>query len=241
MKVRIAAIIPARYASTRFPGKPLAEINGKPMIEHVYQRVVGIEEIADVIIATDDKRIYQRVEDFGGTAVMTADDIKSGTDRIARVAYEIEADLIVNIQGDEPILKKEMVQEAISPFYENPDLLMSTLKKEIVDEEELNNHNIVKVVTDKKGYALYFSRYPIPYQRNKGAVYYKHIGLYVYNKQFLLKYSKLKQTPLEQSESLEQLRVLENGYKIKVVETRYNSIGVDVPEDINKIEKLLNK
>lgn len=238
--MKIAAIIPARYASTRFPGKPLALINGKPMIEHVYKRVNDLEEITELIIATDNKRIYDTVQGFGAKAVMTSPDINSGTDRIARVAAEISADIVVNVQGDEPLLKKEMLREAIKPFYEDSSVIMSTLKKKIIAEDEINNPNIVKVVTDKMGNALYFSRYPLPYLRNERAIYYKHIGLYVYNKQFLLKYNQLEQTPLEKSESLEQLRVLENGYDIKVVETRYDSIGVDLPEDIARVERILS-
>ena len=238
--MRIAAIIPAWYASTRFPGKPLADIKGRPMIEHVYNRVKDIDEIEKVIIATDDQRIYQQVEEFGGTVLMTSSNLKSGTDRIAEAAAKLEVDIVVNVQGDEPLLKQEMVREAIQPFYEDSTVLMSTLKKEIIDPSEINNPNVVKVVTDKKENALYFSRNPIPYPRNEGTIYYKHIGLYVYNKQFLIEYSQLQQTSLEKSESLEQLRVLENGYKIRVVETKYNSIGVDVPEDILKVEKMMD-
>ncbi|NLM97405.1 MAG: 3-deoxy-manno-octulosonate cytidylyltransferase [Halanaerobiaceae bacterium] len=237
--MEIAVIIPARYASSRFPGKPLALICGKPMIEHVYQRIAGMEEIGQIIVATDDERIYRTVIDFGGRAEMTPSDINSGTDRIALVARDLSADIIVNVQGDEPLLKQEMVREALEPFFNDPGVFMSTLKKRIADEEELGNPNVVKVVTDKKGDALYFSRYPVPFPRNEGAVYYKHIGLYVYKREFLLEYSRWEQTPLEKSESLEQLRVLENGYKIRVVETEYNSVGVDTPEDLKEVEKLL--
>ena len=237
--MEIAVIIPARYASSRFPGKPLALICGKPMIEHVYQRIAGMEEIGQIIVATDDERIYRTVIDFGGRAVMTPSDINSGTDRIALVARDLSADIIVNVQGDEPLLKQEMVREALEPFFNDPGVFKSTLKKRIADEEELGNPNVVKVVTDKKGDALYFSRYPVPFPRNEGAVYYKHIGLYVYKREFLLEYSRWEQTPLEKSESLEQLRVLENGYKIRVVETEYNSVGVDTPEDLKEVEKLL--
>ncbi|MFP4016407.1 MAG: 3-deoxy-manno-octulosonate cytidylyltransferase [Halanaerobiales bacterium] len=238
--MKIAAIIPARYESTRFPGKPLAAIKGKPMIEHVFNRVKDIEEIDEVIVATDDKRIMERVKAFGGTAVMTSKELSSGTDRIAEAAADMDVDIVVNVQGDEPLLNQEMVKEAIQPFYEDATIVMSTLKKEIIDKEDINNPNVVKVVTDKNDNAIYFSRNPIPYPRNEGAIYYKHIGLYVYNKQFLIEYSQLEQTPLEKSESLEQLRVLENAYKIRVVETKYNSIGVDVPEDIIKVEKIMN-
>ncbi|MDI3547371.1 MAG: 3-deoxy-manno-octulosonate cytidylyltransferase synthetase [Halanaerobiales bacterium] len=239
--MEIVAIIPARYASTRFPGKALADIKGKPMIEHVYQRVAMVEEINRIIVATDDERIYQRVRDFGGEVVMTSPDHQSGTDRIAEVARELECDLVVNVQGDEPLLFPEMVREAIQPFYQEKDLPMGTLKKKIEDEEELTNPNVVKVVTDNQGNALYFSRYPIPYPRNEGADYFKHIGLYVYQRDFLLEYTRLPRTPLEKTESLEQLRALENGYRIRVVETGYNSIGVDTPEDIIKVREFLER
>lgn len=239
--MEIVAIIPARYASTRFPGKALADIQGKPMIEHVYQRVAMVEEINRIIVATDDERIYQRVRDFGGEVVMTSPDHQSGTDRIAEVARELECDLVVNVQGDEPLLFPEMVREAIQPFYQEKDLPMGTLKKKIEDEEELTNPNVVKVVTDNQGNALYFSRYPIPYPRNEGADYFKHIGLYVYQRDFLLEYTRLPRTPLEKTESLEQLRALENGYRIRVVETGYNSIGVDTPEDIIKVREFLER
>ena len=237
--MEIAIVIPARYGSTRFPGKPLALINVKPMIEHVYRRLAGMEEISQVIVATDDDRIYQTVEEFGGKAVMTPPDLQSGTDRIARVARDLKADVVVNVQGDEPLLQQEMVREALEPFYEDSGVVMSTLKKRITDVEEINNPNVVKVVTDNKGNALYFSRYPLPYPRNEGAVYYKHIGLYVYKRDFLLNYSQMEQTFLEKIESLEQLRALENGYQIRVVETEYDSIGVDTPEDVARVEAIL--
>ena len=237
--MEIAIVIPARYASTRFPGKPLALINDVPMIEHVYRCLADMEEVDQVIVATDDERIYRTVEDFGGQAVMTPSHLQSGTDRIAMVARDLTADIIVNVQGDEPLLKKEMVREALAPFFEDETVLMSTLKKKITDKEEINNPNVVKVVTNKRGDALYFSRYPVPYPRNEGAVYYKHIGLYVYKRDFLLEYSQMAQTALERAESLEQLRALENGYQIRVVETGYDSIGVDTPEDLKKVEEIL--
>src|SRR5690554_6437804 len=166
--MEIAIVIPARYASTRFPGKPLALINGKPMIEHVYRRLADMEEVNQVIVATDDERIYRTVEDFGGQAVMTPSHLQSGTDRIAMVARDLTADIIVNVQGDEPLLKKEMVREALAPFFEDETVFMSTLKKKITDKEDINNPNVVKVVTNKRGDALFFSRYPVPYPRNEG-------------------------------------------------------------------------
>lgn len=237
--MKIIAIIPARYGSTRFPGKALVDIKGKTMIQWVYERVKLIEELNDIIVATDDERIYNEVKGFGGNPVMTPSDCTSGTDRIAFVAKNLVCDLVVNVQGDEPLLEPEMVRAAVSPFYQDDSLQMSTVKKEIINRDDIENPNIVKVITDLKGDALYFSRYPVPYARNKVEKYYKHIGLYVYRRDFLLKYTQIEPTPLEKSESLEQLRVLENGFKIRAVETEYNSIGVDVPEDLEKVIGLI--
>lgn len=234
------AIIPARYSSSRFPGKPLALICGKPMIQHVYERVSKVQELDDVYVATDDRRILDTVEDFGGKALMTSDAHRCGTDRIAEcvriLGLECD-DLILNIQGDEPLIRPEMVRDLISCF-EKPSVVMGTLKKEISDPYELDNPNVVKVITDKDDNAIYFSRYCIPYQRGEYTPkHYKHIGIYGYRKDFLLEFSKMPQTPLEKSESLEQLRAIENGFKIKVKETDYQTIGVDTPEQIKEVEK----
>lgn len=237
--MEIVAIIPARYKSSRFPGKALAEIAGKPMIERVYYQVTQVDNLDRVIVATDDERIYKTVTEFGGEVKMTSSCHQSGTDRIAEVARDLECDLIVNVQGDEPVIDPEMIEQAMAPFYENNNLKMGTLKKRIKEKVEINDPNIVKVITDDKNNALYFSRSPIPYQRGEEAEYYKHIGLYVYQREFLIKYSQMKPTRLEKTESLEQLRALENGYNIKVVETKLDSIGVDTPEDIARVEELL--
>lgn len=239
--MEIVAIIPARYGSTRFPGKALAELMGRPMIEHVYKQVRKVEEIDRVIVATDDKRIYRAIEKCGGEAFLTSSEHQSGTDRISAVARKMECDLVINVQGDEPLVDPGMIKEAFSPLLGNNEYVMSTLKKQIVDETEINDPNVVKVVADKEDNALYFSRSPIPYPRQKGFNYYKHIGLYVYRRNFLLKYSQLEQTSLEKSESLEQLRALENGYQIKVIETKYNSIGVDTPADLARVEKIMER
>lgn len=242
MKLKITAVIPARYDSTRFPGKPLARINGSPMIAHVYNRVKKADNIDDVIVATDDKRIEKVVKDFAGRVQMTASDHSSGTDRVAEVAEELDADLIVNVQGDEPLIEPTMIDQAVSPFRREDGLVMATLKKRIDGLNEINNPNIVKVITDKNGYALYFSRSTIPCRHEKPADdidYYKHIGLYVYRRNFLLKYSMMEPTDLEKAESLEQLRALENGYKIKVVETAFNTVGVDTPKDLDHVEDLI--
>jgi len=246
--MNVIAIIPARYGSTRLDGKPLLDIGGKPMVQWVYERAKKAKLIRDVMVATDDKRVMSAVERFGGKAVMTSSSHRSGTDRIAEAAGSLNADVIVNVQGDEPLIEPEMIDEAIKPLLAESSLLISTLKTKIANEEELKDPNVVKVVTDREGFALYFSRYPIPYERERSQksevrsqkknIHYKHIGLYIYRRDFLLQFAKMKPTPLEDAEKLEQLRVLENGYKIKVVETKYNSIGVDTKEDLEKVRKL---
>ena len=246
--MNVIAIIPARYGSTRLDGKPLLDIGGKPMVQWVYERAKKAKLIRDVMVATDDKRVMSAVERFGGKAVMTSSSHRSGTDRIAEAAGSLNADVIVNVQGDEPLIEPEMIDEAIKPLLAESSLLISTLKTRIANEEELKDPNVVKVVTDREGFALYFSRYPIPYERERSQksevrsqkknIHYKHIGLYIYRRDFLLQFAKMKPTPLEDAEKLEQLRVLENGYKIKVVETKYNSIGVDTKEDLEKVRKL---
>ena len=237
---KVIAVIPARYASSRFPGKPLAKIKGKPMIQWVYDTVSSIEEIDEAYIATDDTRISECVEKFGGKYVMTSDKHNSGSDRIAEAISKINVndnDIIINIQGDEPMIKAEMIKELISAFNDN-DVYMATLKKRIVDENEINNPNIVKVITDINNDAIYFSRYSIPYNREEvdDVDYYKHIGIYGYKKGFLIRFTELKESKLELIEKLEQLRVIENGYKIRVLETQYQTIGVDLPEHIELVE-----
>lgn len=240
-KLKTAALIPARYNSTRFPAKALADIAGKPMIIRVYKAVEKSENIDSVYVATDDKRIKEAVEKAGGQVIMTAATHQSGTDRIAEAALKIEADLIVNVQGDEPLIEASSINQALEPFAKEKDLKMSTLKRSIT-AGEAQNSDVVKVITDQNDYALYFSRSPIPYYRAekvKNRNYYQHIGLYVYRRDFLLKYAQMQQTELEKAESLEQLRALENGYKIKVIETKANLIGVDRKEDIRLVEKEL--
>jgi len=250
----VIAIIPARYGSTRLNGKPLLDIAGKPMIQWVYERAKKASFINDVIAATDDKRVFDAVRYFGGKVIMTSPEHRTGTDRIAEAAGGLNADIIVNVQGDEPLIEPEMIDEAIRPLVDDSELYMATLKTKI-DEDEMNNPNVVKVATDKNNFALYFSRYPIPYVREQenppipplerggkgGLGHYKHIGLYAYRRDFLLKFAQMKPTPLEEVEKLEQLRVLENGYKIKVVETRYNSIGVDREEDLEKVRRMVER
>lgn len=240
--MNVAAFIPARYGSTRLNGKPLADINGKPMVQWVYESAKKARLVSDVAVATDDERIFRAVEAFGGRAVMTSRDHRSGTDRLAEAAALTEAGIIVNVQGDEPLIEPHLIDEAVSPMLKDPDLVLCTLKTRITEEEEYHNPNCVKVVTDGEGFALYFSRSPIPFSRSAfktGARPYKHIGLYVYRKDFLLRFPSLKPTPLEEAESLEQLRALENGYRIKVVETSYNPVSVDTPEDLERVRSIV--
>lgn len=232
------AVIPARYASTRFPGKALADIAGRPMIEHVYGRAAAARNVDAVIVATDDRRIADAVTKFGGVVRMTRSDHRTGTDRLAEVAADLDCDLVVNVQGDEPLIESDTIDAAIEPFRDDPALRMSTVCTRILTNEAIADPNVVKVVTDVRGFALYFSRSPIPYSRVSGganAGAYKHLGLYVYRREFLHTIAALEPTALERGESLEQLRVLENGFAIKVIETRHDSIGVDTREDLERV------
>lgn len=236
-------VIPARFASTRLPGKPLADIAGKPMIVRVYQQASKARRLTGVIAAVDDERVYDAVVSNGGRAMMTAKDHPTGTDRLAEVAAaHPEAELIINVQGDEPMIEPAIIDELAAAFDDDPDLQMATVKSPMESQADINNPNNVKVVTDKNGYALYFSRSPLPYFReNTGMTVYKHIGIYAYKRDFLLEYAKMMPTQLEQTESLEQLRALENGYKIKVIETDYHFVGVDTPEDLAAVNAAYQK
>lgn len=240
---KIIAFIPARYASSRFPGKPLAIINGKPMIQWVYEAVLKVEDINDAYVATDDMRIAECVEVFGGKYILTSDKHKSGSDRIAECITKInldDDDIVLNIQGDEPMIKTEMIKTLIGAF-DDESVYMATLKKEIKEKEEIDNPNIAKVITDINNDAIYFSRSTIPFDRDglKNMKYFKHIGVYGYKKRFIEKFTKLENRNFENMEQLEQLRVIENGYKIRVIETEHQSIGVDLPEHIKLIEENL--
>ena len=243
---RVIGVIPARYGSTRFKGKIVAEIIGKPMIQRVYEQTKKSKLLDELFVAVDDPRVQACVESFGGNAVMTEPHHQSGTDRIAEVVEKIPADIVVNIQGDQPLIDPLMIDEAVQPLIDHPEIPMSTLKVEL-NKEDFENPNVVKVVTDKQGLALYFSRSLIPYPRSDdGLKVYEHIGLYVYRKDFLLKVSKMPQSYLEKIELLEQLRVLENGYKIIVVETQSKNaemggFSVDTPEDLARVEKFLKE
>lgn len=234
--MKFLGVIPARYKSTRLEGKPLKDICGYPMIQWVYQRA-KLSLLDDVVVATDDYKIKEVVESFGGKVVITSEEHPNGTSRVAEVCRKMkDYDVIINIQGDEPLIEPEMINQLINAFKEAPSLVMTTLKERINNFRLIENPNIVKVVTDKNDMALYFSRSPIPYPREKNEkIYYKHIGIYGYKRTFVIEYSSMEETLLEKSESLEQLRVLENGYKIKVVETPYKVIGVDTKEDLDRV------
>ena len=233
------AIIPSRYGSTRFPGKPLALISGKPMIQWVYENVSKAKFLDAIYVATDDQRIFDCVISFGGRALMTKATHACGTDRLTECVDILsldDEDIVLNIQGDEPLIKPEMVYDLYSSF-EDPSVYMGTLKTLVERDDELTNPNVVKVITDVNNDAIYFSRYCLPYEREgKRINHYKHIGAYAYKVRFLKKYSQMEKTELEISESLEQLRVIENGFKIRVIETVYQTIGVDTPEQIKQIE-----
>lgn len=237
-------IIPSRYGSSRFPGKPLALICGKPMIQHVYEHVISTPHIDGVFVATDDKRIYDVVIGFGGKALMTSSEHTCGTDRLAESAEILQLDdndIVLNIQGDEPLINSEMVQDLMACF-DDPQVNMGTLKKEIANSEELENPNVVKVINDIEGNAIYFSRYCIPYNRDGHNIkHYKHVGAYGYKVAFLKLFSKMAKTTLELTESLEQLRVIEHGYKIRVNETHVQTIGIDTPEQLQMVELLMKE
>ena len=233
-------IIPARYQSTRLEGKVLKDLLGKSVIRHVWENAKHAATLDDLIVATDDERIKAEVLGFGGKAVLTAKEHKTGTDRLREVVNSIDVKVVVNIQADEPLLHPSMIDEIVRPLLEEKDIVMTTLRKKITDPEDLKNPNVVKVVCDKNGYALYFSRSPIPYPLfTEGAAHYKHIGLYAFTKDFLFTFTNLPASSLEEAEGLEQLRVLENGYRIKVATTEFDTIGIDTAEDLERAKEVL--
>jgi 3-deoxy-manno-octulosonate cytidylyltransferase (CMP-KDO synthetase) len=244
--MRVIAFIPSRYDSSRFPGKPMAPIAGMPMIGHVCRRAMSCPEVSEVFVVTDDERIFRCVEELGGKAIMTQKSHRTGTDRIAEGSQKMnlsEDDLIVNVQGDQPLFHPSAISDLIAPMKEDPMIPMSTLKYRIRDDREIDNPNHVKVVTDSEGFALYFSRSPIPFYRDpkSNVLYYKHLGFYAYRNDFLLKFGALPVGELESSEKLEQLRALECGFKIRVVETAFDSVEVDTPADVMKAEAILSE
>jgi len=249
----VVAIIPARYSSTRFPGKPLARIGGKPMVQHVYESASKASGLDRVVVATDDRRILETVKDFGGEAVLTSKNHASGTDRLAEVAKQLKAEWVINVQGDLPFVRPQTISRTLRPLRRDRSILMGTARTPIYQKEEWLNPNVVKVVTDAQGFALYFSRSPIPYLREQAGITdspaadcyetriwgYRHIGIYAYRRDFLLKFSRLRPTLLERIEGLEQLRALSHGYRIRVTDVKEPSVEVDTPEDLKKAEEYL--
>lgn len=245
MNNKALVIIPARYGSSRFPGKPLAALNSKPLIQWIYEAVNKSTLVNRVVVATDDINIYNAVAGFGGNVVITSSKPRTGSDRCAEVAEKSEEDIVINLQADEILSGHEMIDELVSMLIEDTAVGMGTLKKEINSSDELIDKNVVKVVTDINDFALYFSRSPIPHIRDKRAdeddsipagTFYKHLGIYAFRKDFLLQFSALPTTRLEDLEKLEQLRAIEHGFRIKVKETGYKSYRVDTPEDLKQIE-----
>lgn len=237
--MKFACVIPARYASTRLPGKPLADIAGKPMIQRVYEQVSKAKKPSLVIVATDDQRVFDKVESFGGMALMTQPNHPTGTDRLAEVAsHHQDIDVIINVQGDEPLIDADVIDQLSDLFLEDADLQMATVASPLL-EEEYDEPSAVKVICNKRGDAMYFSRSLIPYPRHAFInPPMKHVGIYAYRRQFLLDYAKMDPTPAEETESLEQLRALENGYAIRVIKTDKRFVGVDTPEDLERVNAI---
>lgn len=231
--MKTVAVIPARFASTRFPGKPLALINGRPMVQRVYEQCAKAKLVDRIIVATEDERIIDCVTGFGGEAVMTSSKHHSGTDRVIEAVKNIKCDIVVNVQGDEPFIDPSSIDKVVKPFSEDRSVQVATPAVKFKNIDDVKDPNKVKVIVDKNGYGIYFSRSPIPFDGYEERFnYLKHIGIYSFRKNFLLKFGSLKKTPLELKERLEQLRIIENGYKIKVVLIGKDSIAIDTPEDI---------
>jgi 3-deoxy-manno-octulosonate cytidylyltransferase (CMP-KDO synthetase) len=242
---KVIVVIPARYASTRLPGKPLVQLAGKPMVQHVYERAKGAQTVHRVMVATDDQRIMDAVTAFGGEARMTRSDHRTGTERIAEVAVHEPGDVFVNVQGDEPLIDPVAIDTAVGALLEEPQAQITTVATPIRHAGDIMDPNVVKTVLDFDGNALYFSRAPIPWirdtQQKVHVKYWKHLGLYVFQREALLEYPTLPQGELEKIEQLEQLRWLENGWKIRVAEVAHDAVSVDVPEDVARVEKLMQK
>ncbi|PJB82414.1 MAG: 3-deoxy-manno-octulosonate cytidylyltransferase [Acidobacteria bacterium CG_4_9_14_3_um_filter_49_7] len=249
--MKVKAIIPARYESSRLAGKPLLKIKDKTIIQMVYERTMSSSLLDDVVVATDDQRIFDHVLSFGGQAVMTSRKHQSGTDRIAEVARSLDVDVVVNVQGDEPLITNKVIDALIRPFREDPELKMSTVMARIADKRELFNPNVVKVVCDRRGNAVYFSRSPIPFRKSPNMAiefdvkneemghWFKHVGIYGYRRSFLLDFARMEKGALENIEGLEQLRALEHGIRIHVEKTDYSGIGIDTNEDYLQLKALL--
>lgn len=240
--MKVIGVIPARFKSSRFPGKPLVDILGKPMIWWVYQQCLKVKELDELYVATDDDRIQQACLQYGMNVIMTSDAHKTGSDRVGEVATKVDGDLFINIQGDEPVLPPEMVQDVIRIF-DDESVYFGSLRKQITDEDEIKAQSTVKVVVDQNEDALYFSRNVIPSNIKDGklARTFRHVGIYAYKRDFLLKFVNMPQTELELGEGIEPLRAMENGYRIRVHETQYSSIGVDYPEHVALVEKAIKE
>ncbi len=240
----VIGVIPARYSSTRFAGKVIADIGGKPMVQHVWERAKQAKTLEDIIIACDDQRVYDIAREFGAKAILTSKDHLCGTDRIIEIVNPLDVRIVVNIQGDEPLVHPTMIDSVAQALLDDEKLAMATIIKRIEDQQVVNDPNVVKVVVDKNNFALYFSRAVIPHLAQnselRSARYYKHIGLYAYTKDFLFVYKNLPVSSLEKTEKLEQLRVLEEGFRIKAIETKYDTVGVDTPEDLERVKGLLS-
>ena len=236
-KAKVVGVIPARFASARMPGKPLKSVRGKSLIQRIYQQASKSILIDKLLVATDDRRIRDAVFGFGGEVVLTSPEHKSGSDRVAQAIKGLDGELVLNIQCDQPFLNPKMLDQLVSYMLKNRKIYMTTLAQKINHNKDLSDPNVVKVVMDKNGFALYFSRSTLPYSKAKNRIFYKHIGIYGFNRNFLKKFAELKQTPLEKIEKLEQLRVLENGYKLKVLVSKYDSISVDSPSQLKKINR----
>jgi 3-deoxy-manno-octulosonate cytidylyltransferase (CMP-KDO synthetase) len=249
MKLKNLGVIPARYGAQRFPGKPLAAIAGKSLVQRVYEQTIKAQRLDKVIVATEDTRILEAVEAFGGDAMLTSPDCATGTDRVAEVARAYDCELVLNIQGDEPLMRPEMIDQLIEGMQSDPKCVMGTLARKLESAANLDNPNVVKVALAQNGNALYFSRSRIPFVRDAKTgdpqewltlgKFYKHLGIYAFRREFLFKFVQLPQSELEKTEKLEQLRALENGFSIKVLITPHDSIGVDRPEDVQLVEEIL--
>lgn len=246
MKIKTLGVIPARYGAQRFPGKPLAMIAGKSLVQRVYEQAAKATRVDKVVVATEDTRVLEAVEAFGGDAMLTSAECATGTDRVAEVARQYDCEFVLNIQGDEPLMRPEMIDQLVEGMQSDAGCVMGTLARKINAAEQLTNPNVVKVVIGVNGNALYFSRSQIPYVRDaadqfRGGKFFKHLGIYAFRREFLLKFVQLPPSELEKTEKLEQLRALENGFAIKVLITPHDSIGVDRPEDVELVEEILRK
>ena len=240
--IKVAAVIPARYHSTRFEGKPLALIEGKPMIFHVYENTKKCRLLDEVVVATDDERIQEAVLEFGGKVILTSKEHPTGTDRVAEAAKYIEADIIVNVQGDEPLVNIKMIEQLVLPLLEEESINVTNLIARIENPGDFIDATVVKAAKDKDDFLLYLTRSPIPYPRTRqNYAVYQHIGVYAFRKSFLLAFAQMPQSPLELIEGIEFLRIIENGYKVKAILTDHRSIGVDTISDLLEVEKIIKK